>query len=147
MKTEKFDMGQLLKDLFQLQYYLVWVLGVHCFKMCYIKMNIGYRLERLIEWVKFYVLCQHGISHVKHPCNGTGIGCLWLLLLKSTTGGDMMYGWHRHTWWHFNWYFVGGKYKILTLILIPSSHLQGGHRRNHNMKIARANVPFQKPKC
>ena len=43
-----------------------------------------------INWVKFYVPYQNSVSHVRCPCNGHGIVCLWLLLLQHETG-DLWY--------------------------------------------------------
>ena len=38
------------------------------------------------------------------PCKGHGVGCLWLLLLKPTTGSDKRYENHRHKFLcHFRW--------------------------------------------
>ena len=31
------------------------------------------------DWVKFYIAYQYGIGHVRCPCNGHGVACLWFV--------------------------------------------------------------------
>ena len=45
----------------------------------------------LTDRVTFPCPVMHNIGYVRCSCEGHGMGCLWLLLLKSNTGGDKRY--------------------------------------------------------
>ena len=43
----------------------------------------------VIDWIEFYILFQHGISHMRHPCDGHVVGPLCLLHLYSVTSAEI----------------------------------------------------------